>query len=147
VSRTTVERHPCPSTSELGGYLPGAPSAEYSSRCRVASRLSTPIVALGCDAGSLRLPTGISVPPRDACHESTTTCRICKVHPPHGPHKIATNGQVVVPKDVLAAAGLAAGDLVYVQATDDPPGAVLVIPVDVAARWFEAGKGREAAPE
>jgi bifunctional DNA-binding transcriptional regulator/antitoxin component of YhaV-PrlF toxin-antitoxin module len=69
------------------------------------------------------------------------------VHPPHGPHKIATNGQVVVPKEVLAAAGLAAGDLVYVQAADDPPGAVLVIPVGIAARWFEAGRGREAARE
>lgn len=69
------------------------------------------------------------------------------MHPPHGPHKIATNGQVVVPKEVLAAAGLAAGDLVYVQATDDPPGAVLVIPVGIAARWFEVGRGRETACE
>ena len=38
------------------------------------------------------------------------------MHPPYGPHKIATNGQVVLPKDVLAVAGLEPGDSVYVQA-------------------------------
>ncbi|MGQ0824220.1 MAG: AbrB/MazE/SpoVT family DNA-binding domain-containing protein [Actinomycetota bacterium] len=65
------------------------------------------------------------------------------MHPPHGPHKVATNGQVVVPKDVLHAAGLSAGDLVYVQAVEDPPGAVLIVPVEVAARWFEAGKATD----
>jgi AbrB family looped-hinge helix DNA binding protein len=62
------------------------------------------------------------------------------VHPPHGPHKIAANGQVVVPKDVLNAVGLAAGDSVYVQALEDPPGAVLIVPADTAAKWFEAGR-------
>lgn len=62
------------------------------------------------------------------------------MHPPYGPHKVATNGQVVVPKEVLGAAGLAAGDSVYVQAVEDPPGAVLIVPVEIAARWFEAGK-------
>jgi hypothetical protein len=46
----------------------------------------------------------------------------------------------VVPKDVLNAVGLAAGDSVYVQALDDPPGAVLIVPADTAARWFEAGR-------
>jgi AbrB family looped-hinge helix DNA binding protein len=65
------------------------------------------------------------------------------VHLPHGPHKIARNGQVVVPKEVLSAAGLAGGDLVYVQAVEDPPGAVLIVPVETAARWFEAGKAGE----
>jgi len=65
------------------------------------------------------------------------------VHPPHGPHKIATNGQVVVPKEVLQSAGLSAGASVYVQALEDPPGAVLIVPVEVAARWFEAGKATD----
>lgn len=70
------------------------------------------------------------------------------MHPPHGPHKIAANGQVVVPKDVLNAVGLAAGDSVYVQALDDPPGAVLIVPADIAARWFEAGRtGASTSPE
>jgi bifunctional DNA-binding transcriptional regulator/antitoxin component of YhaV-PrlF toxin-antitoxin module len=67
------------------------------------------------------------------------------VHPPYGPHKIAANGQVVVPKDVLAAAGLGAGDFVYVQALEDPPGAVLIVPADVASRWFEAGRVGEGS--
>ncbi|MHB1846255.1 MAG: AbrB/MazE/SpoVT family DNA-binding domain-containing protein [Deltaproteobacteria bacterium] len=62
------------------------------------------------------------------------------MHPPHGPHKIATNGQVVVPKEVLNAAGLAAGDSVYLQVVEEPPGAVLIVPVKVASRWFEVGK-------
>jgi len=46
----------------------------------------------------------------------------------------------VVPKDVLNAVGMAAGDSVYVQALEDPPGAVLIVPADTAARWFEAGR-------
>ncbi len=62
------------------------------------------------------------------------------MHPPHGPHRIAKNGQVVLPKEVLLAVGLTTGDSVYVQAVDDPPGAVLVIRVETATRWFEAGK-------
>lgn len=65
------------------------------------------------------------------------------MHPPHGPHKIATNGQVVVPKEVLQSAGLAGGALVYVQALEDPLGAVLILPVELASRWFEAGKAAE----
>lgn len=62
------------------------------------------------------------------------------VHPPHGPHRIATNGQVVLPKDVLAAAGLGAGDAVYIQALDEPEGAVLIVPARIATGWFEAGR-------
>lgn len=62
------------------------------------------------------------------------------MHPPHGPHRIATNGQVALPKEVLAAAGLSAGDSVYLQAVDDPPGAVLIVPTEVAIEWFETGR-------
>ena len=67
------------------------------------------------------------------------------MHIPFGPHKISTNGQVVLPKEVLQAAGLAPGDSVYLQAAEDPVGAVLVVPVEVAARWFEAGRANERA--
>jgi len=66
------------------------------------------------------------------------------VHLPHGPHKISRNGQVVVPKEVLLAAGLGAGDSVYLQAVDDPEGAVLLIPVSTAAQWFESGRSTGA---
>ena len=61
---------------------------------------------------------------------------------PHGPHKIATNGQVVLPKDILAATGLRPGDAVYVQALDDPEGAVLIVPAATAKEWFEMGRRR-----
>lgn len=64
------------------------------------------------------------------------------MQPPHGPHKIATNGQVVLPKDILAATGLGPGDAVYVQALEDPEGAVLIVPASMAAKWFETGRRR-----
>ncbi len=64
------------------------------------------------------------------------------VQPPHGPHKIATNGQVVLPKDILAATGLRPGDVVYIQALDDPEGAVLIVPAATAAEWFDVGRKR-----
>jgi AbrB family looped-hinge helix DNA binding protein len=64
------------------------------------------------------------------------------VQPPHGPHKIATNGQVVLPKDILAITGLRPGDAIYVQALEDPEGAVLIVPAAIATEWFEAGRQR-----
>lgn len=66
--------------------------------------------------------------------------RFVVVEPPHGPHKIATNGQIVLPKDILASAGLRPGDAVYVQALDEPRGAVLIVPAATAAEWFELGR-------
>jgi AbrB family looped-hinge helix DNA binding protein len=62
------------------------------------------------------------------------------MQPPHGPRPIAKNGQVVVPKEVLRAADLKAGDSVYFIAGDDPPGTVLIVPVEIATRWFEHGR-------
>jgi hypothetical protein len=50
-----------------------------------------------------------------------------------------------MPKEVLYAAGLAPGDSVYIQASEDPPGSVVIVPVEVAARWFEAGKVSDRA--
>lgn len=61
---------------------------------------------------------------------------------PHGPHPISKNGQIVLPKDVLAEADLEYGDAVYVMSNDEPPGTILVIPVEVAARWFEQGRSQ-----
>lgn len=68
------------------------------------------------------------------------------MQPPHGPHRIATNGQLVLPKDILAATGLRPGDAVYVQAIEDPEGAVLILPAATAAEWFEVGR-RQARGE
>ncbi len=67
------------------------------------------------------------------------------MHSPYWPHKIATNGQVVLPKEVLSTAGLQPGDGVYVQALDDPPGAILIVPAATAAEWFELGRQRASA--
>lgn len=58
---------------------------------------------------------------------------------PHGPHKISTNGQVVIPKEILATSGLRPGDAVYLQALDDPEGTVLIVPAATAAEWFAMG--------
>jgi bifunctional DNA-binding transcriptional regulator/antitoxin component of YhaV-PrlF toxin-antitoxin module len=62
---------------------------------------------------------------------------------PHGPHRIAKNGQVVIPKDVLREAGLVPGDQVFLQALDHPMGAIMVLPAPLAAEWFEAGKASD----
>lgn len=48
--------------------------------------------------------------------------------------------QVVLPKDVLTAANLQPGDFLYVQANDDPPGTIVLIPVEMATTWFEDGR-------
>jgi len=36
--------------------------------------------------------------------------------------------------------GLRPGDAVYVQALEDPEGAVLIVPAATAAEWFEMGR-------
>lgn len=62
---------------------------------------------------------------------------------PHGPYRISRNGQVVLGKDVLEATGLQPGDSVYLLPNDDPPGAILIIPVETAARWFKTGRNAD----
>lgn len=69
------------------------------------------------------------------------------MHPPHGPHRISRNGQVVIPREVLAAANLEPGDSVYLQYNDAEPGSVLIVPAAVAASWFEAGRKAPQAEE
>jgi AbrB family looped-hinge helix DNA binding protein len=58
----------------------------------------------------------------------------------HGPHRIARNGQVVIPREVLRAAHLNPGDAVYVTRSEEGEGAVLLLPADLAIGWFEAGR-------
>jgi len=67
------------------------------------------------------------------------------MHPPHGPHRISKNGQIVLPKEVLQAARLESGDAVYVIVIEDPPGSILVVPMEVATRWFELGRQADQA--
>jgi bifunctional DNA-binding transcriptional regulator/antitoxin component of YhaV-PrlF toxin-antitoxin module len=58
----------------------------------------------------------------------------------HGPHRIARNGQVVIPREVLRAARLNPGDAVYMTESEEGEGAVLLLPADLAIKWFETGR-------
>ena len=58
----------------------------------------------------------------------------------HGPHRIARNGQVVIPRELLRAAQLNAGDAVYLTESEEGEGAVLMLFADLAIEWFETGR-------
>lgn len=64
---------------------------------------------------------------------------------PHGPHRIAKTGQVVLAKDVLSEVDLAPGDYVYVVPNEQVRGTILIVPADLAVEWFR--EGRTAAEE
>lgn len=63
---------------------------------------------------------------------------------PHGPHRIGRNRQVAPPAELMARVHLRPGDEEYLQVSDEPEGTLLVIPVEIATRWFEAGEERGA---
>lgn len=58
---------------------------------------------------------------------------------PYGPREIGRNRQLALPADLLEAVRLAPGDQVFVALADDPPGALLVLPVDMVVRWIDRG--------
>lgn len=62
------------------------------------------------------------------------------MHPPHGPHKIGQNRQVAVPAELMKAVDLRPGDAVYLQASPDTEGTLMIIPVELATKWFETGR-------
>ncbi len=57
---------------------------------------------------------------------------------PDGPHRIARNGQVVIPKSVLRRANLTPGESVYVAARE---GIVELVPVATLNEWLRRGRG------
>lgn len=59
---------------------------------------------------------------------------------PHGPHRIGQNRQVALPAGLMSRVHLRPGDEVYLQVNEDPPGTLLVIPMEIATAWFEAGR-------
>jgi len=61
---------------------------------------------------------------------------------PYGPHPISPKRQVSVPAEVLRSAGLQPGDQVYFEVQEDPPGCILLIPQELAIRWWDRGRGR-----
>jgi bifunctional DNA-binding transcriptional regulator/antitoxin component of YhaV-PrlF toxin-antitoxin module len=69
------------------------------------------------------------------------------MHKPFGPKPIARSGQLVIPKELLALTGLAPGNEVYLMAHDELDGAIVVIPAEMAVRWFEAGRKQAPKPQ
>jgi antitoxin component of MazEF toxin-antitoxin module len=47
---------------------------------------------------------------------------------------------VAIPADLMKLVHLTPGDEVYLQVNPDLEGTLLVVPVEVATRWFEAGR-------
>lgn len=62
---------------------------------------------------------------------------------PRGPHRIGQNRQVAIPADLMKMVDLRPGDEVYLQINPDLEGTLLVVPAEVATRWFEAGRRAE----
>ena len=60
---------------------------------------------------------------------------------PYGPKEIGKNRQIALPAELLTKVRLAVGDLVYVALADDPPGALIVLPVELVLTWLERGRG------
>jgi antitoxin component of MazEF toxin-antitoxin module len=62
------------------------------------------------------------------------------MYPPHGPHRIGQNRQVALPAELMKLVHLHIGDEVYLQVNDDPPGTLLIVPMEIATDWFERGR-------
>lgn len=60
-----------------------------------------------------------------------------------GPTPIAKNGQVTVPKQVLADLGWSAGSMVMFRISDDDPEVLTVVPVAVCLRRYRRGEDAE----
>jgi AbrB family looped-hinge helix DNA binding protein len=61
---------------------------------------------------------------------------------PHGPHKIAPNGQLVIPREVLKQAHVSPGDKVYVTVRS---GVIELVPANRVAEWYRRGRGDASA--
>lgn len=68
------------------------------------------------------------------------------LRPPSGPHKINQHYQVTIPEDVRGLVKLGKGDEVYLQVQESPPGTVLIIPMELMARWVDAGRSLDVDP-
>jgi len=62
------------------------------------------------------------------------------MHTPYGPHRIGQNRQIALPADLMKSVDLGTGDSVYLQVNPDAEGTLIVVPVEMAARWFEIGR-------
>lgn len=66
---------------------------------------------------------------------------------PHGPREIGKTRQISLPAELLEAVRLEVGDKVYVALADDPPGALLVLPLELVVRWIDRGRSSTAGNE
>ena len=60
-----------------------------------------------------------------------------------GPSPISTNGQVTIPKAILAALGWQRGDPVMFEVSEDDPDALRVLPSAVVRRRYRRGEATE----
>ena len=65
------------------------------------------------------------------------------MHAPYGPHRIGQNRQVALPADLMRLVALEPGDQVYLQVNPDHEGTLVVVPVEIATRWFNLGRETE----
>lgn len=63
---------------------------------------------------------------------------------PHGPHRIASNGQVVIPKEVLRQAELNPGEKVYAVARS---GVVELVAASRIAAWYRKGRTEDSSTD
>lgn len=69
---------------------------------------------------------------------------------PHGPIKIASNRQIVLPKALTDRLHLQSGDMVYVLQSDSEPQSLVIVPVERVSEWIRLGRAaerRQAADE
>jgi bifunctional DNA-binding transcriptional regulator/antitoxin component of YhaV-PrlF toxin-antitoxin module len=59
---------------------------------------------------------------------------------PVGPHPISAKRQVTLPAEVMRAAHLRPGDKVYCEGQERPVGGIVLVPMEIAERWWSLGK-------
>jgi AbrB family looped-hinge helix DNA binding protein len=66
------------------------------------------------------------------------------VSEPHGPIRIATNRQIVLPKALTDRLHLQPGDMVYVLLSDSEPRSLVIVPVERVSEWVRLGRAAES---
>jgi hypothetical protein len=59
---------------------------------------------------------------------------------PHGPKEIPKSRQVALPAELMALVNLDIGDQVYFARAEEPEGALLILPVELIAKWIDRGR-------
>jgi len=59
---------------------------------------------------------------------------------PHGPKAISKSRQIALPAELMKRVGLEVGDQVYLAPHEQMSEAIVVLPIELVARWIDAGK-------